>query len=274
LNTRDALYTKKAALYDILSQMDRAYVAYSGGVDSAYLLAACVDVLGSGRVLALTIDSPLVPDSELETAQEIASMLGVRQRVIPFDELEVDGVASNPPRRCYHCKTVRFEALIALAAEFDEGECLHGENADDQDDYRPGSSAARELGVRAPLAEANLTKDDIRQLSRERGLPGWDRPASACLATRFPYGTPLTREGLARVGEAEGRLRELLPFSQLRVRDHYPVARIEVPPGRVEEVVDRDMRHAILEGLRDVGYRYITLDLEGYRMGSMNESIK
>lgn len=266
--------SKKQALYDILATFDRVYVAFSGGVDSAYLLAACLDVLGADKVLALTIDSPLLPPAELETAREIASLLGARQRVVPFDELEVDGVVANPPRRCYHCKKARFEMLVALAKELNGGHLLHGENADDQEDYRPGSVAARELGVRAPLAEAGLTKHDIRRLSQERGLPGWDRPASACLATRFPYGTSLTREGLERVEAAEKFLHDLLPFSQLRVRDHHPVARIEVPPHRVKDLAQRDLREAIAKGLREVGYRYVALDLEGYRMGSMNESIK
>ncbi|MEA3406718.1 MAG: ATP-dependent sacrificial sulfur transferase LarE [Chloroflexota bacterium] len=274
MNTRDALHDKEEALYGILSKMDRVYVAFSGGVDSAYLLAACLDVLGPDSVLALTIDSPLVPDAELETAQEIASLLGARQRVVPFDELEVDGVISNPPRRCYHCKRARFEMLLTLAQELDDGQLLHGENADDQKEYRPGAAAARELGVRAPLAEAGLTKDNIRRLSRERGLPGWDRPATACLATRFPYGTSLTREGLERVEEAEGLLHDLLPISQLRVRDHYPVARIEVPPDRVRDVIRQDLRTALVKGLHEIGYRYVTLDLEGYRMGSMDESIE
>ncbi|MFO7916535.1 MAG: ATP-dependent sacrificial sulfur transferase LarE [Anaerolineae bacterium] len=268
------LQVKKRALYDILSEFDRVYVAFSGGVDSAYLLAACLDVLGADKVLALTIDSPLVPPSELETAREIASLLGARQRVVPFDELEVEGVVANLPRRCYHCKKARFEMLSALAEDLDVGQLLHGENADDQDDYRPGAAAARELGVRAPLAEAGLTKEEIRQLLQERGLPGWDRPASACLATRFPYGTPLTKEGLTRVGQAEEQLRDLFPFSQFRVRDHHPVARVEVPPDHVEEVAQRDMRTVVVERLQDIGYRYVALDLEGYRMGSMNESIK
>ncbi len=274
IDVRDDLHAKKRELYDILFQFDRAYVAFSGGVDSAYLLAACLDVLGADRVLALTIDSPLVPRSELETARQIVSLLGARQCAVPFDELEVDGVVTNPPRRCYHCKKARFEALLTLAEELDDGQLLHGENADDQKHYRPGAVAARELGVRAPLAEANLTKDDIRQLSRERGLPGWDRPASACLATRFPYGTSLTREGLVRIAEAEELLHDLLSFSQLRVRDHYPVARIEVPPDHLEEMVQWEVREPVLRGLREIGYDYVALDLEGYRMGSMNESIK
>lgn len=274
MNSREDLHVKERRLYDIISELDHAYVAFSGGVDSAYLLAACLDVLGSEKVLALTIDSPLLPDAELEKAREIASALGAQHRIVPFDELDVEGVVANPPRRCYHCKRARFEALLTLVEDLAGGQLLHGENADDQQDYRPGAAAAQELGVRAPLAEAGLTKEDIRQLSRHRGVIGWDRRASACLATRFPYGTSLTREGLTRVEEAEKLLRDLLPFSQLRVRDHYPVARIEVPPDRVEDVAERDLREAILKGLREIGYGYVALDLEGYRMGSMNESIK
>lgn len=267
------LQARLQRLRAILQEMGAVALAFSGGVDSSYLLSACIDVLGSEHVLALTVDSPLMSRAELNTARHLAGQLGARHQVIAMDELAAEDVRANRPDRCYHCKRARFEALATVARAAGNLQVIHGENADDRFDYRPGSVAARELGVRAPLAEAGLTKADIRALSRERGLPTWDHPAAACLASRIPYGTPLTREALGRVERAEAALQELLPGQQVRVRDHYPIARVELADAALEQALRQSLRAAIAERLHAAGYRYVTLDLEGYRMGSLNESI-
>ena len=265
---------KRERLLSILLSMERVVVAYSGGVDSSYLLAAAVDALGPTQVLAVTADSPLLPLGEMDTAQAVARQLGVEHLRVPFDELAIPEIAANPPRRCYHCKRARFEALLNLVATQRPGAVLvHGENADDHLDYRPGSQAALELGVRAPLSEAGLTKAEIRALSRQRGLPTWDHPAASCLATRFPYDMALSAEGLQRVGRAERAIQEIADLRQVRVRDHYPVARIEAPPERIASLAQPPLNAQIVAALQALGYRYITVDLTGYRMGSMNDGL-
>lgn len=273
MDENQSLAVKEARLRSALAGLDRVAVAFSGGVDSSYLLAACHNVLGRDKVLAFTADSPLLARLELEMADDIARLLGVEHRVIPFDDLAIPEVVSNSPRRCYYCKKARFEALLALAGEAAGSQLVHGENADDHMDYRPGSAAARELGVRAPLAEAGLTKAEIRILSRRRGLPNWDHPAASCLATRFPTNVALTREGLGRVERAEAFLHRMLGLRQLRVRDHCAMARIEVPAAQVQRLLRDNVRMKVAEGLHALGYRYVTLDIDGYRMGSMNDQI-
>jgi uncharacterized protein len=269
-----ALQAKRAQLAKIIARLGSTAVAYSGGTDSSYLLAACVDGLGAERVLALTADSPLTPRAELDGARQLANQLGVRHIVLPSNDLANPGIVANPPDRCYHCKFSRFEVLLEVARNEGLTHLVHGENADDVADYRPGSRAAEELGVRAPLRDVGLTKADVRTLSRHRGLPNWDRPANACLASRFPYGTPLTAEGLARVESAEEVLRELWHLRQIRVRDHYPVARLEVPPEALARVAQPEARIPAVEALRTLGYRYVSLDLAGYRMGSLNDELE
>ena len=261
-------------LYELVVELRSAAIAYSGGTDSAYLLAVCLDLLGPANVLALTADSPLTARAELAEARALAVQLGARHRLLPTDDLATQKVAANPPDRCYHCKFTRFSALLAVARS--EGLCvlIHGENADDAADYRPGSRAAEELGVRAPLREAGLTKVDVRRLSRARGLPNWNKPANACLASRFPYGTPLTREGLARVESAEAVLRQIWGLDQLRVRDMHPLARIEVPPDEIARIAHPELRAVAVEALRHLGYNYVALDLDGYRMGSLNDVLE
>jgi uncharacterized protein len=270
----DLLEKKQAQLQGIVAKLGRVAVAYSGGTDSSYLLAVCVDVLGSGQVLALTADSPLTPRAELSEARALAGQLGVQHRVLPSDDLDNPSVAGNPADRCYHCKRSRFETLLGIARAEGIASLVHGENADDAADYRPGSRAAEELGVRAPLREAGLTKAEVRALSRERGLATWDRPSNACLASRFPYGTPLTAEGLARVEAAENALRQAWGLRQVRVRDHYPVARVEVPPEEIARLAQADARSAAVDLLCALGYRYVALDLRGYRMGSLNDELE
>jgi len=272
-NNRTNLQSRLARLQQIIAGLDSVAVAYSGGTDSSYLLAACVDLLGPERVLALTADSALTPRTELASARALASELGVAHRVLPADDLENENIVANPADRCYHCKFSRFGALLEVAREEGLAYLVHGENADDAGDYRPGSRAAEELGVRAPLREARLTKADVRALSKERGLPTWDRPSNACLASRFPYGTRLTIEGLARVEAAEEAVRKLWGLRQLRVRDHFPVARIEAPPEEIERLAQPETRAAAVSKLRALGYRYVTIDLEGYRMGSLNDDL-
>ncbi len=270
-----SLEAKREALYAILRRLQRIAIALSGGVDSSYLLAAAVDAVGAGSVLALTADSPLFPRFELETARETAALLGVTHEVLPFDDLANPQVAANPTDRCYHCKRARFEALLPRAAAWNGATLVHGENIDDLGVYRPGSAAAKELGVQAPLAEAGLTKAEIRQLARARGLSNWDTPSAACLATRFPYDTPLTREGLARVEQAERVVRAALGDVQLRVRDHLPIARVEIAPDAGERLLsDAQARRRMVAEFKALGYRYVTLDLEGYRSGSYDDRIE
>jgi uncharacterized protein len=261
-------------LCEIIAKLGSVAVAYSGGTDSAYLLASCLDVLGPERVLALTADSPLMPRAELAQARDLANQLGARHIVIVSDDLANEAIVANPPDRCYYCKFSRFEALLKIAHAEGQACLIHGENADDVTDYRPGSRAAEELGIRAPLREAGLTKADVRALSKQRGLPTWNRPANACLASRFPYGTPLTIEDLARVERAENTLRRALSLSQLRVRDHFPVARLEVPPFEIARLAQQEMRAIAVAELKALGYRYVALDLLGYRMGSLNDDLE
>lgn len=265
------LETKVAHLCTLVAGLDRVAVAYSGGADSTYLLAVCLDVLGADKVLAVTEDSPMTPRAELEHARLQASQLGARHLVLLCDDLANPAIAANTPDRCYHCKSALFAALLKVARAEGIANVLFGENADDGSDYRPGSRAATELGIRAPLREAGLTKAEVRALSRKRGLSTWDRPANPCLASRFPYGTPLTAEALARVEAAEAALQRAWGPIQMRVRDHYPIARLEVPPEDIARLAQPEARRTIVEQLLALGYRYVTLDLVGYRMGSLNE---
>lgn len=265
------LTTKAISLSRIIALLKSAGVAYSGGVDSTLLLAVCREVLGPERVLALTVHSELTPAVERERAAEMAQRLGVRQRVVQFDALSDPGIAANRPDRCYHCKRAMFSRLLEIARAEGLAALVHGATCDDLNDYRPGLRAAEELGVRAPLLEAGFTKEDVRALSRQLGLPTWNLPLMACLASRVPYDTPLTQEALARIDAAESFLRELLPSQGgVRVRDHFPLARIEVPEAEIARLAQPDLRAQITRRLQELGYRYVTLDLQGFRSGSMN----
>lgn len=261
---------KLARLKTLLMGLESAVVAFSGGVDSTFLLRTAVEVLGE-RVLAVTAVSETYLPGELEEARAMAVLLGVPHRVIHTAELENPAFVANPPDRCYHCKKELFSHLWHLARREGYRWVLDGSNCDDLQDYRPGRRAGQELGVRSPLCEAGLGKEDIRLLSRRMGLPTWDKPALACLSSRIPYGQPLTRERLSQVAEAE---RYLLAagFRQVRVRHHGDIARVEVNEDHFDRAVA--LRREIVARLRDLGFTYVTLDLQGYRPGSLNESLK
>jgi len=263
-----AEHDELARLRSILNTFDSVIVAYSGGADSAFLADVAHEQL-QGRSLAVTAVSPSLAPDEREAAARLAAERGWRHREIETFELERREYVANAPDRCYHCKTELFESLAALVAAKPGTVVLVGTNLDDDGDHRPGQTAARERGVRAPLREAGLTKDAVRALSRARGLRTWNKPASACLASRIAYGVEVTPERLDRVGRAEAFLRSL-GFDQLRVRDHGDLARIEVPVGEVELLSSEDVRTAVAAFLRDLGFTYVTADLEGFRSGSMN----
>ncbi len=269
---RSDLQTKYEQLKGALRSIDGAVVAYSGGVDSTLLLKAAVEVLGE-RALAVTAESETYPRREGGEAVRLAKELGARHRLIETSELAIEHFANNPPERCFYCKKELFGSLVGIAREEGLEAVLDGSNADDTSDYRPGMQAASELGVRSPLQEAGLRKDDIRQISRELGLPTWDKPAFACLASRFPYGERITAEKLLRVGAAEDLVRNL-GVTQVRVRDHGEIARIEVSREDFDVVMRSANRERIAAELRKLGYLYITLDLEGYRSGSMNAPLR
>lgn len=252
-----------------LRAMKRIAVAFSGGVDSSLLLAAAHEAVGESA-LAVTALSPLVPSEEIERAMRIAARLGVRVRTVSPVDLADPVFRSNRPDRCYHCKKKIFSAILDVARE--EGiECVvEGSNTDDLGDYRPGLRALRELGIRSPYLELRISKRDIRDMAREKGLENWNTPSAACLASRIPYGEAVTRERLERIARAEVSLRTL-GFSQLRVRDHGDLARIEFMHDDFALLVSAETRNAVTRLCRDAGYRYVTLDLEGYRTGSLNE---
>ena len=260
-------------LHRLIRPLERVGVAFSGGVDSTLLLAVCLDLLGPENVLALSVTSPLVPSAESDRAVELAGRLGADHRVVPFSALGLEKVAANEPDRCYHCKKALFSRLLGIVEDEGYGFLLRGANVDDGGDFRPGMRAAAELGVRAPLLEAGLTKDDIRALSREMDLPTWDLPSMACLASRIPYGTRLTVRALKRIEAAEAALRGRLGLGQLRVRDHFPVARIEVSSVDIDRLSRRGVREDVVDTLQALGYQYVTLDLQGFRSGSLNEGL-
>lgn len=254
-----------------LKNMDAVLVAYSGGVDSTFLLKVAFDVLGN-KCLAVTAESETYPRRELDEALSVVKRIGAEHLLIQTEELANEQFASNPTDRCYFCKSELFRKLSEIAKQNDFQFVLDGANADDVSDYRPGRIAGKELGVRSPLLEAGLTKEEIRLLSKAMDLPTWDKPSFACLSSRFPYGHRITIEKLSQVDQAEAYLREL-GFKQLRVRHHEQIARIEVPRTEFKRMTG-ELLDSIINELKCLGFVYITLDLEGIRSGSMNEVLK
>jgi uncharacterized protein len=263
---------KVARLRALLGTLDSALVAFSGGVDSSFLLHEAAAVLGP-RCLAFTTASPTTPAGDLDDAIRLARALDVAHVVRDTDELAVAGYAENPVNRCYFCKDNLFELCIAEARERGLAVVVDGANVDDLGDHRPGLTAASEHGVRHPLVEAGFTKDEIRSASRAAGLATWDRPASPCLSSRFPYGTTITREGLRQVEAAEDVLRGL-GLRDLRVRHHDRLARIEVPADAMPLFLDPIVRERVTSELRRIGYLWVALDLAGFRSGSLNVAIE
>lgn len=265
----EATEEKLGRLREMLKEMTRVVIAYSGGVDSTFLTKVAYDVLGDD-VLAITADAAIHPRSELVDAVRMAQEIGVRHEIVELSPLEDPEFVRNPPDRCYHCKRDLLHTLKEIAARWGTEQILHGENADDAGDFRPGTRAAEEMGARAPLREVGLTKAEIRSLSRRMDLPTWDRPAMACLASRFPYGTKIGSKDLKAIEDAEEFLRGL-GFHQLRVRHHGDVARIEVHEEEMGRFFDVDLRRQVTGRLAALGYPYVALDLKGYRTGSLNE---
>ncbi|MEA4887892.1 MAG: ATP-dependent sacrificial sulfur transferase LarE [Clostridiaceae bacterium] len=267
----DTLHAKHEKLKEAIGRLPSAAVAFSGGVDSTFLLLTAHEVLGD-RVLAITARSLSFPQRELDEARAFITAHGIRHAVVDSEELDLAGFADNPPNRCYICKKELFGKILALAAENGISAVMEGSNADDAGDYRPGLQAVAELHVLSPLKDAGLTKQDIRQLSREMDLPTWNKQSFACLSSRFPYGERITPAKLRQIDQAEQFLLDL-GFHQIRVRYHGDLARIETDETGFSLLQDRDCREKIAGRFKELGFTYTALDIRGYRTGSMNETL-
>jgi len=267
----EALQDKTTRLRELMESAESLLIAFSGGVDSTFLVRIAHDVLGD-KAVAVTARSNIYPAFEYADAVAITQRIGIRHLTLDTHELDTAAFRNNPTNRCYHCKKNLFGRLIDMARDLNLARVADGSNADDANDIRPGMRATRELGVMSPLKEAGWRKDDIRMASRCLGLPTWNKPSCACLASRFPYGQPITEKGLAQIAQAEASLRDL-GFGQVRVRHHGPTARIEILATAIPHLMNEALRRQVVSRLKSLGYTYVTLDLEGYRTGSMNEVI-
>ena len=265
------IMTKFDRLQQILKTLDRVAVAFSGGVDSTFLLQAAYQTLDDGT-LAITARSGLFPAREMDEACEFTASKGIRHIISDMDEFSIAGFAENPENRCYLCKKSLFAHFREIADEHGIHHLLEGSNVDDDGDYRPGAQAVTESGALSPLREAGFTKQEIRQLSHEMGLSTWDKPSFACLASRFPYGETITRKKLKAVEASESLLFDL-GFKQVRVRHHGNLARIELNADQIGTLLQPHVREAVYAGVQQAGFTYVSIDLRGYRTGSMNETI-
>lgn len=266
------LETKYQKLQDVLKELEKVVVAYSGGVDSTFLLSSAVDTLGADNVLACMSVGPSEPSNMFDKAVEFAKSIGVEFQTVDANEMNDPNFTANKADRCFHCKSHLCKTLLDIAKQRGFDNVVFGTNFDDLDDFRPGNRAMKTFGIRSPLAEAELTKDDIRALSREMNLPTSEQPASPCLASRIVYGLEVTEQRLRQVDEAESFLREL-GLIEFRVRHHDTVARIEVNPEDIEKVTAESARSQIVEKLKSLGFKFVTVDLQGFRSGALNEAL-